>query len=292
MRVSSVEHVSRTLLEPGNGRSALVVVPHADDAALRCGGLVLEWVAAGWTVVLLRVTDDSTDSVALDRASTITQNRRELELACEVLGISDIIDLGFETDTLADVREGSIREQIIRQIRTYRPHSLATFDPSAVPGEDNQDHLRVAAATDEACWASTFDKHHPEQLEQGLELHGVFERWYFARGQIDVNAVVDIEDHIDTKIEAVLRHRTMMENLVRQIRLQGRTGGLSDEDLRMIQGDDPRPLVERLVRSRARSAGRRHGLRYAEEYRRVVFGGLGTSLGLLTGHPGSQDEVT
>ena len=47
--------------------------------------------------------------------------------------------------------------------------------------EDNQDHVKVAAAVDESFWTAQFDKHDPEHLATGPAPHGVFERWQFGR---------------------------------------------------------------------------------------------------------------
>jgi LmbE family N-acetylglucosaminyl deacetylase len=45
--------------------TALVICPHADDAAAFCGGTVAKLAAAGWRMVLVRVTDDARDSVGV-----------------------------------------------------------------------------------------------------------------------------------------------------------------------------------------------------------------------------------
>lgn len=260
--------------EPGEGRAILVIVPHADDAALQCGGTMALWSAAGWRVVLLRVTDDATDSAGLDRATTIERNRRELEDAAAIMGVADLIDLGYETDTLGDASERALRERFIRAIRTQRPYGLVTFDPFSGPGENNQDHLRVAQAADEAFWTAMFDKHHPEHLVDGVTPHGVYERWYVARRLVQVDAAVDISAVVDVKLAAVAAHRTMMHNMVAQVRLQAITGAVRSSITEVIAGDDPTPFAERLVRSRAARAGARHGVAFAEEFRRVRFSDL------------------
>jgi LmbE family N-acetylglucosaminyl deacetylase len=64
-------------ITPGAGRVVLVVVAHADDMALFLGGTVARWCDAGWRVVLVRVTDDRWDSVALSEADTIAANARD-----------------------------------------------------------------------------------------------------------------------------------------------------------------------------------------------------------------------
>ena len=125
-------------------------------------------------MIAVRVTDDRRDSFRLSEAETIARNRAELRQAAAVLGVSEVIDLEYQTDVLGDASEVGLRERIIRLVRRYRPFALVTFDPYAMHGEDNQDHKLVAEATDEAFWTSQFDLHHPEQLADGLAPHGCF----------------------------------------------------------------------------------------------------------------------
>ncbi len=259
----------------GRGRVVLVVVAHADDVALFLGGTVAAWAVAGWRVVVVRVTDDRWDSVGSDETTTIAANRAEFEAAAAALGVAEIVELGYPTDVLADVSEVELREHVIRQVRTHRPYALVGFDPYAMYGEDNQDHVKVAAAVDEAFWTSQFDLHHPEHLREGLEPHGCFERWYFGRRVTDVTDVVDISATLDRKVEAACCHRTMLANYANQLRLQARTGGWrlpAAEDV--LSTGDVRPLMEPLLRASAQRTGARHGLEAAEEFRVVTFGGI------------------
>lgn len=263
-------------IEPGDGRVVLLVVAHADDPTLFLGGTIARWADAGWRVVCVRVTDDRWDSVGLTEAETIAANREELREAAAILGIAEVVDLGYPTDTLADVSEVQLRERIIRLVRDHRPYALVTFDRYARTAEDNQDHLVVAAATDEAFWTSQFDLHHPEHLAAGLEPHGCFERWWFGRSVVEVTDVVDISAVIDRKVDAALAHRTMLRNYLNQLRLQARTGGW---DLPIVEealaSGDLRPVMEPLLRRGAEAVGARHGVAMGEEHRVARFGGLG-----------------
>jgi LmbE family N-acetylglucosaminyl deacetylase len=271
---------AHTEIAPGGGRVVLVVTAHADDAALFLGGTIARWSSAGWRVVLVRVTDDRWDSVGLDEASTIRANARELRSAAAVIGIDEVVDLEYPTDVLGDVSEVELREHMIRLVRTHRPYALVTFDPYAMYGEDNQDHLKVAAAVDESFWTSQFDKHHPEHLAAGLRPHGVFERWYFGRRVTDVTDVVDIGATLDAKVAAARCHLTPMRNFVHQLRLQADTGGWDVPllDAAMADDDRLRELVEMVVRAGSSAVGARHGLGAAEEFRVVRFGGMGALL--------------
>ena len=262
-------------MPPGEGRTILLVIAHADDPALSLGGTLLHWADAGWRIVCVRATDDRWDSVSMTEAATVAANQREFEAACAALGITETIDLGYCTDVLGDVSEVQLREKIIRLVRTHRPYALVTFDPYAMYGEDNQDHIKLAAAVDESFWTSQFDQHHPEHLAGGLAPHGVFERWYFGRSVQRVTDVVDIASVLDRKITATLQHATPLRNIANQLRMQARTGGWAVPMLdAAAEGGDLRPLVEFLLRERGRATAAPFGLEAAEQFRVVRFGGL------------------
>jgi LmbE family N-acetylglucosaminyl deacetylase len=262
-------------IEPGRGRVVLIVVAHADDVSLFLGGTVASWSDAGWRVVVVRVTDDRWDSVGSDEASTIAANREEFERSCAVLGVAEIVELGYPTDTLGDVSAVELRERIIHAVRTHRPYALVSFDPYAMYGEDNLDHITVARVVDESFWTSQFDLHHPEHLEAGLAPHGCFERWYFGRRVVDVTDVIDISATLGRKIEAACCHRTMLLNFFNQLRLQADTGGWAlpavDDALAAGSVDE---LLPQLLQVGAERLGATYGVGAAEEFRVVTFGGM------------------
>lgn len=269
-------------IESGEGRVVLLVVAHADDVALFLGGTVAAWGDAGWRVVVVRATDDRWDSVGSDGAATATSNRLEFEEAAAILGVYEIVELGYPTDTLGDVSSVELRERIIHAVRTYRPYALVTFDPYAMYGEDNLDHVAVARAVDESFWTSQFDLHHPEHFDEvsahtgaPLAPHGCFERWYFGRRVIDVTDVVDTTTTLDRRIAAACCHRTMMLNFFNQLQLQAATGGwrLPRVDDALAAGDVAE-VLPLMLRAGSEGLGAKYGVGAAEEFRVVTFGGM------------------
>ena len=271
--------MSGTVLPP-SGATVLVIVAHADDPTLFCGGTLRLMADSGCRLAMIRVTDDRYDSVGWDVATTIERNRSELERAAGILGIDEIVDLGWETDRLGDASEVALRERFIYHVRRLKPYAVMSYDPYGAFHEDNQDHIRVAAAVDETYWTAQFDKHHPEHVAEGLAPHGVYERWYFARRLVEVTQAVDISSTIDAKVEAAAAHDTMLRNLVHQLRLQAATGGHQITELDDAMTGDLRPLLNRLIRAGAVETGARHGLDHAEEFRVVRFGGLEPLFGI------------
>lgn len=268
---------------PGRGQTVLVIVAHADDPALFCGGTLRLLADRGARVVVLRVTDDRYDSVGASVAETIATNTRQLQNAAAILGIDEIVELGWETDRLGDASEVALRERFIYHVRRLKPYAVISFDPYGAFHEDNQDHIKVAHAVDETYWTAQFDKHHPEHFTEGLAPHGVYERWYFARRLVEVTTAIDISTTIARKVDAALAHDMMLRHLVNQLRLQARTAGHTIDALERAQHGELRPFLEPLLRGGAQQTGRRHGLPTAEEFRVVRFGGLERVFGIGEG---------
>lgn len=255
-------------------RSVLVICPHADDGAIFCGGQIMRFVEEGWRVALVRVTNDETDSVGLSREETIRRNTEQLHAAARILGVADVIELDYVTDCLGDVSRVELREKFIRLFRQHRPYAVMSFDPYA-QYEPNLDHVVVSQAIEEAYWTATFDKHHPEHLEAGLQPHSVCERWYYARRLPVITAAVDISDVIERKIAAVCAHTEMMRNTLNQLKLQLMTWGRRVPALdEAIATGNLHPVLDPWFRQRASAAGRPYGIAYAEVYRVDRFGAM------------------
>ncbi len=257
-------------------QTAMVFSPHADDAAAFCGATLAKFAAEGWRVVLVRVTDDARDSVGLSIEETIRRNTEELHAAAQALGISEIVELGFPTDTLADVPETALRERFVYLLRKYQPHTVFTFDPFA-PYEGNLDHIRVAQAVEEAFWVACFDLHHPEHFQEGLAPFSVCERWYFAREMSSPNHVEDITDFFSQRVAALAAHRTMMQNTINQFRLQLRTWGRRAPVLDEAMTGDLTQLVTGFLYAQTSAVAEAHSLgegRLGEAFRVVRFGDM------------------
>ncbi len=257
-------------------KTALVIIPHADDAAAFCGGTVAKWAAEGWRMVLVRVTDDWSDSVGLTREETIRRNRAELEEAATILGVAEIVELGYPTDTLGDVSRVALRERFVYLFRKHQPYAVFSFDPYAT-FEPNLDHTVTAQAVEEAYWVSCFDLHHPEHFAEGLAPFSVCERWYFARRQPEVNRAEDVTEFMEKRIAAFCAHNTMATNIFNQVRLQLLTAGRRSQLIEDAIAGDKSALLGMALMEEAAAHASAHGLpegRLAEVFRMERFGAL------------------
>jgi LmbE family N-acetylglucosaminyl deacetylase len=264
----------------------LVIQAHADDAVLWCGGTMRRWADEGHRVVLARVTNDENAGIGRSAAETIRTTTEQYHRSAAVLGVAETIDLGFPADRLIVADRIALRERLVHLYRRFRPYSTCTFDPYAVLYENNQDHLVVAQAADEAFWMAASDRYVQSDLAVGLQLHGVVERWYFGRRVPEVSVAVDIAPWIERKIEAVLAQTVMLENEALQLRLQAETAGRRVPMLDEAAAGNLEPLVRHMITSDAARAGRAHGLALAEEYRVARFAaGSGPMEDLLDSRP-------
>ena len=258
-------------------KTAMVISPHADDAAAFCGATLAKLAAQGWNITLVRVTDDQKDSIGLSIEETIRVNTEQMHEAAQIMGIHTIIELGFMTDALADVPLGSLRERFVYLFRKHKPYAVFTFDPFGLY-EGNQDHTRVAQAVEEAFWVSCFDKHYPEHFTEGLEPFSVCERWYYARQLPEINHYEDVTESMDKKIAALCAHREMMKNTINQTRLQLKTYGKRVSMLDEAMEGDMSALLGMVMmndgKAMAVKAGWDGETRMAEAFRKSRFGDM------------------
>jgi len=257
----------------GQGRRLLLVVAHADDAAISAGGILAMFSDSGWEIHALRVTDDRWDSIGLDEKETIRRNADEFREACKILGIARTEDLGWATDVLGDASRVALRERVIHAIRRVKPYALMTFDPDSHSHEDNLDHKVLAEAVDEAFWTAMFDKHHPEHFDEGFAPHGTVDRWFFGRFPGKVTHIFDTGRVLERQMRAVRCHATPIANMARQRVLQARTAVLENSAVAQIV-DDPVEWFVRKLKSAARTKGLPYGLD-AAEHMRLHSGGFG-----------------
>ncbi len=221
---------------------ALVVFAHPDDAEFLCGGTIAKWVGEGTEVRYVCATDGSAgwNGPDLGRSEISETRKREMRDAAEALGVADVKFLDFVDGSLqADL---TLRKAITREVRRARPDVIVTFDPSvrwvARRYINHPDHVAVgdAVLAVVSCDAPTRPQF-PELLGEGHEPFKVRALWLSTEDGADTK--VDIGDTFKTKIEALMAHRSQIENM-----------GNIDVEKRMrewgarIAGDDEMELAE------------------------------------------------
>ena len=234
-------------LDDGFARG-MVVVAHADDAEWGCSGTVARWCAEGWDVVYVVCTDGSKGS---DNPDTTGEElaefrRREQENAARVLGLSEVVFLGYPDAYLEPTL--ALRKDITRQIRRQRPDVLICMNPARSLSGDgylgHPDHFASGEAAMSAVYPSARDHlTFPDLLhDEGLEPHKVRELWVVDHEDSDY--YVDVTDHVETAVRALQAHRSQV----------------SPE------------TADRYFREGRRRVGERVGVPYAEHFKRFRLG--------------------
>ena len=257
-------------------KTVLVIVAHADDMEFMAGGTIARMADAGYAVREVIATNNERGTLEPEWSLQFTADarREEARRGARALGVDpDIEFLGYEDGRLSETPLNELRERCMRAIRRLRPDVLFTWDPFA-PYENHQDHRAVAWAAMEAASFAHFPLYHPEHRDEGLEPHYVGEQYFFAKAPRDVNKAVDISACVDRKIEALCQHVSQMEMTVAGLQVDLAASGLELAALANADPKDYRPVIETMIRTWAAGVGRRHGMAFAEEFRRERFGGI------------------
>ena len=233
---------------------SLVVVAHPDDVELTCGGTIVRWVRDGESSVLLVATDGARGGKyqGTNAEEVVAERRQEQREAASILGFEDVEFLGFPDGELQD--DETLRETLVRHIRRVQPSKVVTIDPLTVIFRNSyvnhRDHRILGMSLLDALYPQASNAgYFPAQLDSGLTLHKVPE---VLLAQSDrPNHWVDVSDSLEIRFRALRAHASQMK----------------------LWPDRGEAVIHQ-QRELAALLGLEHGVRYAEEFRRVVVNPL------------------
>ncbi len=222
------------------GKTVMVVQGHPDDAESRCAGTVALLKKHGNKIIYVVATRD--DKGVYDvNANTETHaalRKREEEEAVKVLKIDVLEWLGYDDGWLDMVPRDKLRGDVVRMIRKYKPDILMAFDPRNE--DEHMDHRAIAFASMDAVTAAPFPLYFADHIKkERLSPHQVEQIYYY--DTLEPNVWVDIQETIETKIDALAKHVSQ-------------------------KGSDRAKIAEDM-KSKARRDGAAKGIRYAESLR-------------------------
>lgn len=235
---------------PDGGR-AMVIMAHPDDAEFVCGGTIAKWCAEGWEVVYVIATggDKGTHDPEMHPEKLAAIREEEQRAACRALGVKECIFLGYPDGFTAESAE--LRGLIVRLVRQYKPDVVITWD-AYERGFNHRDHRNIGVAVADALYPLVRDRlFYPAHEEDGLDSHEVNE--ILLAGTAKPDFTVDITEHWDKRVEAILCHTSQI-------------GGRTREDFeKMRQEQISRDREPRAVERFRRWSIRRSARRQAEE---------------------------
>ena len=229
-------------------RRILCIAAHPDDNEFTIGGSVARWAREGRHVTFCLVTTGGAGVNEHTPSSDglIPIRERETHAAARILGVKDVVFLGYVDGTLEPTL--AMRRDLTRVIRRARPDVVVCSDPTVrFYGNEymnHPDHRAAASAALDAVFPSAeTGAIFPELLAEGLKPHKV--KQVFIAGALDPDVFVDISRTLGAKVRALKAHRSQVG-----------------------KGE----WVEQLLTAWAVRDGKRGGLRHAEAFKRMVLG--------------------
>jgi LmbE family N-acetylglucosaminyl deacetylase len=194
----------------------LVIAPHADDSEFGMAGTIAKWTQEGKKVAYVICTngDKGTSDYNMDPQRLIKMREKEQREAARILGVTEIAFLGYPDQGLEDNTE--FRKEIVRQIRLFQPNTVATADPYRRYLQ-HRDHRVCGQVVLDAVYP--FARDHlsfPDLLAQGYTPHKVKE--VLTWGSEEPNYWIDITETFETKVKALLCHKSQVEGKVELIK--------------------------------------------------------------------------
>ena len=227
----------------------MVIAGHPDDADFGPAGTAARWIDAGSTGWLVCCTsgDAGGEDPDADPLDLAVVREREQDAAAKVVGYAGVSYLHMPDGAL--VNDLALREQLVREIRTFRPDAVLASDPSVIfyrdGGINHTDHRAAGLAAVDAVYpAARNPMAFPALARSGLAAHKVRRLYLFWPAEPNIR--VDISATLERKIAALAAHASQVrepERLAERIRAwaaeEGEAiGAAAGEALRLIVIDD------------------------------------------------------
>lgn len=194
-------------------KRVLAIQAHPDDMEFGQAGTIAKWIREGAEVTYCSITSGDKGSEDPEMTGEKLSALREIEQrkACEILGVKEVIFLGYKDATL--LPDLNLRLDLTRVMRQVKPDVLLSFDPTARIIENSYinhpDHIAAGEATLAAVFPSVRDRMtFPELLAEGLEPHKIPHVYLYASDK--PNAWIDVTDTMDLRIEALHAHASQL----------------------------------------------------------------------------------
>jgi LmbE family N-acetylglucosaminyl deacetylase len=227
----------------------MVIAGHPDDADFGPAGTASRWIdegAVGWLVCCTSGDAGGEDPDA-DPLVLAALREKEQTDAAAIVGYAGVSYLHMPDGAL--VNDLALREQLVREIRTFRPDAVLATDPTVLfyrfGGVNHTDHREAGLAAVDAVYpAARNPMAFPALARSGLAAHRVRRLYLFWPNEPNVR--IDVTTTIDRKIAALAAHASQIREpakLEERIRAWAREEGepigvTAAEALRLVVIDD------------------------------------------------------
>ena len=196
----------------------MVIAAHPDDAEFGPAGTAATWIGAGSVGWLVCCTsgDQGGEDPEADPLQLAALREAEQRAASAILGYAGVTFLHQPDGALAN--DLALREQLVREIRIFRPDAVLATDPETIfykdGGINHTDHRAAGLAAVDAVYpAARNPMAFPALARSGLAAHDVRRLYLFWSDK--PNAWVDISGALARKIEALGAHASQIKDPAR-----------------------------------------------------------------------------
>jgi len=180
----------------------LAIGAHPDDIELGCGGTILNEIHKGKKVGLIDLTAGE-----LGTRGSVEKRKQESNKASKILGVDFRLNLGMKDGFIKNDENSQI--QIIRFIRKYQPDVIICN----APDDRHVDHAEASKLVVSSSFLSGLVKINTEldnNNQKPWRPNNVYH--YIQWKNLEPTFVVDISQHIEKKMEAVLSYDSQFYN--------------------------------------------------------------------------------
>ncbi len=240
---------ARARSHPWRPARFMVIVAHPDDADFGPAATAARWIdegSEGW-LVCCTSGDAGADDWTTDPLELAAVREVEQRAAAAIIGYAGVSFLHQPDGGLAN--DLALREQLVREIRTFRPDAVLAVDPEALfhgdHGVNHSDHRAAGIAAVDAVYpAARNAMAFPWLARDGLAPHRVRRLYLFWSNQ--PSAWIDVSGTLERKLDALRAHASQLrrpaelEQRIREwAREEGEPLGVeAAEALRVIVIDD------------------------------------------------------
>ena len=194
----------------------MVIVAHPDDADFGPAATAARWIDAGsegWLVCCTSGDQGGEDPDA-DPLALAALRETEQRVAAAIIGYTGITFLHQPDGALAN--DLALREQLVREIRTFRPEAVLATDPETLfyrdSGVNHTDHRAAGMAAVDAVYpAARNPMAFPALARGGLAAHRVRRLYLFWSER--ANVWVDVSSTLERRIDALGAHASQIGDL-------------------------------------------------------------------------------
>lgn len=236
------------------------IFAHPDDLAFFAAGTIARWAEEGHKIFCICCTNGEVGTLRRDLTKKEVANKREEELdsANNILGITEKFMLGYPDAGFINGHE--LRKQLVYYVRKHKIDRVITFDPW-VKYEIHPDHVVVGRMAAEAGAFSAFPLLYEDQLKNGLEPYACSEVWFMGLLGHSPNAIMDISQVMEKKVQAALQFDSTIELLSDLFGMELNPGINTKEQRKKLNKN-----AHRLLNSMASTIGKKYGVNLGEAF--------------------------